>query len=449
MDPRLAPFLDREEDGEGGDWEVEPSFDDFCRLSRVGRGGYGEVYKAQYHNKLYALKVAKGWSREAAALRKLHNASHVVRMHWDLGELPLNGTAPRQTAIALEYTPMGSIDTLVQKRGRLSNLEAASITQQVLEGLAAVHSAGIVHCDIKCANFLLFPNGKVKICDFGLCQILNTDKRDSFTHEGSIYWLAPELVRDHTQNYTPKSDIWSLGCAVLEMVKGNPPLVEYGYGKALHMLATLKSGADLFSTVESSSCRAFLQHCLQIDPMLRKEARKLLTLPWVKVRRDVLQYVEYGEEDEKDEKDVLLQKFQDNDSDAQMDIPINGLLLSSLQNASENQLKELVANPLRGQRWHIVKRDAVTFLILKISSSRCNLALQLANKVFAQDPAQLERFALSGKLPKLLEKPHTEELYTFVRLLSAHPHGRAWLSVAGAALNGFQSYSHEHENFTQ
>lgn len=91
---------------------------------------------------------------------------------------------------------------------------------QVLHGLLYLHEQGVIHRDIKGANILTTKEGLVKLADFGVAT-----RKDTGLHESSVvgtpYWMAPEVIE--LSGATTASDIWSLGCTVIELLDGKPP----------------------------------------------------------------------------------------------------------------------------------------------------------------------------------------------------------------------------------
>ena len=137
------------------------------------------------------------------------------------------GCERKETSISifLEYIPGGSIGSCLRKHGKFEEPVVASLTQQTLSGLAYLHREGILHRDLKADNILLDLDGTCKISDFGISKktdnIYGNDKTNSM--QGSVFWMAPEVIRSQGEGYSAKVDIWSLGCVVLEMFAGRRP----------------------------------------------------------------------------------------------------------------------------------------------------------------------------------------------------------------------------------
>jgi hypothetical protein len=163
---------------------------------------------------------------------------------------------------------------------------------QVLHGLLYLHEQGVIHRDIKGANILTTKQGLVKLADFGVAT------RTTSLHESSVvgtpYWMAPEVIE--LSGATTASDIWSLGCTVIELLDGKPPYHKLQPMHALFRIVNddhppLPEGASPVSRPGPPTVwymlkavqmvRDFLIQCFQKDPNLRVSARKLLKHPWI------------------------------------------------------------------------------------------------------------------------------------------------------------------------
>lgn len=101
----------------------------------------------------------------------------------------------------------------------------ASYVVKILEGLHYLHQSDVVHCDLKAANILTTKNGNVKLSDFGVSLNLRAMERQNQNDvAGTPNWMAPEVIE--LKGASTKSDIWSLGCTVIELLTGRPPYGE-------------------------------------------------------------------------------------------------------------------------------------------------------------------------------------------------------------------------------
>lgn len=172
-------------------------------------------------------------------------------------------------SIYLEYIPGGSIGSCLRKHGKFEESVVRSLTRQTLEGLAYLHHEGILHRDLKADNILLDLDGTCKISDFGISKksdnIYGNDATNSM--QGSVFWMAPEVVRSHGQGYSAKVDIWSLGCVVLEMFAGKRPWSREEAIGAIFKLGSLSQAPPIPEDVQTTATvdgLNFMYDCFQV-----------------------------------------------------------------------------------------------------------------------------------------------------------------------------------------
>lgn len=177
--------------------------------------------------------------------------------------------------IILEYCENGSLHTICKKFGKFPESLVAVYICQVLEGLLYLHEQGVIHRDIKGSNILATKEGGVKLADFGVAT--RTSALTDNAVVGSPYWMAPEVVDQ--SGATTASDIWSVGCVVIELLEGKPPYYFLDPMPALFRIVN----DDCPPLPESASpiARDFLLQCFQKDQNLRISAKKLLKHPWM------------------------------------------------------------------------------------------------------------------------------------------------------------------------
>lgn len=169
-------------------------------------------------------------------------------------------------SIFLEYISGGSIGSCLRKHGKFEERVVSSLTRQTLAGLAYLHNEGILHRDLKADNILLDIDGTSKISDFGISKksnnIYGNDKDN--TMQGSVFWMAPEVIRSQGQGYSAKVDIWSLGCVVLEMFAGRRPWSKEEAVGAIYKLGSLNQAPPIPEDVSSSigpAALSFMYDC--------------------------------------------------------------------------------------------------------------------------------------------------------------------------------------------
>ena len=184
-------------------------------------------------------------------------------------------------SIFLEYISGGSVGSCLRKHGKFEESLVSSLTRQTLAGLAYLHQEGVLHRDLKADNILLDTNGTCKISDFGISKktdnIYGNDVTNSM--QGSVFWMAPEVIRSQGQGYSAKVDIWSLGCVVLEMFAGRRPWSKEEAIGAIYKLGSLNQAPPIPDDVSSSisaEAVAFMLDCFTVDPSERPTAATLL-----------------------------------------------------------------------------------------------------------------------------------------------------------------------------
>ncbi|EPS60184.1 hypothetical protein M569_14620, partial [Genlisea aurea] len=181
--------------------------------------------------------------------------------------------------IYLEYVSGGSIHKILQDYGKLGESAVRSYTQQILSGLAYLHGKNTVHRDIKGANILVDPSGRVKLADFGMAKHI-AGQSCPLSFKGSPYWMAPEVIKN-PNGCSLVVDIWSLGCTVVEMATAKPPWSQYEGVAAMFKIGNSKELPSIPETL-SEEGKEFVRLCLQRNPLHRPTAAQLLEHPFVK-----------------------------------------------------------------------------------------------------------------------------------------------------------------------
>lgn len=192
------------------------------------------------------------------------------------------GCERKETSISifLEYISGGSIGSCLRKHGKFEEPVVRSLTRQALSGLAYLHHEGILHRDLKADNILLDLDGTCKISDFGISKktddIYGNDKTNSM--QGSVFWMAPEVIRSQGEGYSAKVDIWSLGCVVLEMFAGRRPWSKEEAVGAIYKIANGEMppiNEEVRSAITPYAL-GFMLDCFTVDPRERPTALRLL-----------------------------------------------------------------------------------------------------------------------------------------------------------------------------
>ena len=196
-------------------------------IEKIGSGGMATVYKAKCHvlNRYVAVKILRGdladdekfvrrFQREAINASSLSHPN-IVEMY-DVGE------DDGKYYIVMEYVEGKTLKSLIKKRGALTLPEVIDIMLQLTSAIACAHDSNIIHRDIKPQNVLIKEDGIVKITDFGIAMALNSNElTQTNTVMGSVHYLPPEQANG--RGATVKSDIYSLGIVMYELLTGEIP----------------------------------------------------------------------------------------------------------------------------------------------------------------------------------------------------------------------------------
>lgn len=203
----------------------------------LGKGTIGEVYEYNALEKYGVPCAAKKVRIERNTLSdkglvELKNEINTLREIRHKRLVAYYGSAEKDdfVFIFMELMRGGSLARRIKEKKSLPEIESWKYTKQMLEGASYLHSKKIIHRDIKASNVLLDEDGNVKLADFTLSKIIRKIGSKStllsqstlLSHCGSPYWMAPEIFWG--RGYDGKVDIWSVGCTVVEMLTGKPPL---------------------------------------------------------------------------------------------------------------------------------------------------------------------------------------------------------------------------------
>ncbi|EOT24288.1 hypothetical protein C805_02500 [Eubacterium sp. 14-2] len=194
-------------------------------VGKAGSGGMADVYKAKDHTlgRFVGIKVLKPeFSEDVNFVTKFRTEaqSAAVLEHPNIVNIYDVGSENSVHYIVMEYVEGITLKTYIEKKGQISFKEAVSIAIQVGRGIEAAHNKHIIHRDIKPQNIIISTEGKVKVTDFGIARVANTNTINSDVM-GSVHYASPEQARNGFVD--GKSDIYSLGIVMYEMVTGRVP----------------------------------------------------------------------------------------------------------------------------------------------------------------------------------------------------------------------------------
>lgn len=269
----------------------------YALLDTIGKGAYGTVYKAIWrerarHVAIKRVSRTRLSSDEKKALQAeillFQNLNHPHIVNYietvDQPDSPF-------LDIVMEYVEGGSLFHMVDPIRRsldtgklvLEETVVAHFVREVVLGLQYLHQQGIVHRDIKGANILVTKDQHCKLADFGVSSTKPAEDPDTFDVAGSPYWMAPEII--NLTGSSTASDIWSLGCTVIELLTGLPPYHQYADLTALFKI--VNDDCPPLPPNLSTDCEDFLRKCFHKDAHSRPTADELLIHRWL-VRPDQL-----------------------------------------------------------------------------------------------------------------------------------------------------------------
>ena len=195
-------------------------------LEVLGTGGMAVVYKARCHrlNRLVAIKILKDdYTQDEEFRRRFQAESQAVAMlsHPNIVSVYDVSTAGGADYIVMELIDGITLKQYMEKKGTLNWKETLHFAIQIGKALEHAHSRGIVHRDIKPHNVMVLKNGSVKVTDFGIARVMS--KSNTLTKEalGSVHYISPEQAKGGRVD--SRSDIYSLGVVMYEMMTGRPP----------------------------------------------------------------------------------------------------------------------------------------------------------------------------------------------------------------------------------
>ena len=248
-------------------------------LSKIGAGGMADVYKGKDHmlNRYVAIKVLKKEYREdedfvkkfrseAQAAAGLMNPN-IVNVY-DVGE------DRGLYYMVMELVEGITLKEYIQKKGRLSTKEVISISIQMCTGIEAAHRHHIIHRDIKPQNIIISKEGKVKVTDFGIARAVNSNTISS-NAMGSVHYVSPEQARGGFCDM--KSDIYSAGITIYEMVTGKVPFDgDSTVAVAMKHLQEIITPPSEFAPDMSPALEKIILKCTQKSPDRRYQDISLL-----------------------------------------------------------------------------------------------------------------------------------------------------------------------------
>lgn len=241
-------------------------------IDKVGSGGMADVYKAKDHrlNRFVAVKILKAeFSNDTKFVEKFRAEAQSAAglSHPNVVNVYDVGDEDGMYYIVMELVEGITLKSFIERKGKLDIKEAVGIAIQIAQGMEAAHSNHIVHRDIKPQNIIISREGKVKVTDFGIAKAVTSDTITS-NAMGSVHYLSPEQARGGFSD--EKSDIYSLGVTLYEMLSGRVPFI--GENTVSVALCHLQEDAIPLRDLDPAipvSLDHIVQKCMQKKPEFR------------------------------------------------------------------------------------------------------------------------------------------------------------------------------------
>ena len=259
-------------------------------LEVIGTGGMAVVYKARCHrlNRFVAVKILKDdYMEDEEFRRRFRSESQAVAM---LSHPNIVSVYDVSTSITAEYIVMELIDGItlkqyMEKKGVLNWKETLHFAIQIGKALEHAHSRGIVHRDIKPHNVMVLKNGSVKVTDFGIARVMSQSNTLTKEALGSVHYISPEQAKGGRVDN--RSDIYSLGVVMYEMMSGRPPYD--GESPVAVAIKHINGGAPMPSTLNPhipGGLEQIIMHAMALDPTERYSSATAMLRDMDEFRKD-------------------------------------------------------------------------------------------------------------------------------------------------------------------
>jgi len=242
-------------------------------LEKIGSGGMAEVFKGKDHklNRFVAIKVLKSdYRSDEVFIKKFLSEAQAAAglMHPNVVNVYDVGQDRGLYYMVMELVEGITLKDYIEKKGKISAKETVSISIQMVTGLQAAHNHHIIHRDIKPQNIIISKDGKVKVTDFGIARATTSTQTISTSVMGSVHYTSPEQARGGVVD--EKSDIYSIGITMYEMVTGHVPFD----GDSTVTVALKHLQEQIVSPSEEVpdipySLECIIMKCTQKNPQLR------------------------------------------------------------------------------------------------------------------------------------------------------------------------------------
>ena len=291
----------------------------FELISKLGEGSYSTVYKVRRKAdlKMYALKKVKlknlSEKEKQNALNEIRILASIKSDHIISYKEAFIDEKEKSLCLVMEFANKGDLFQKItyykQMQKSFDEIEIWNMFIQILKGLKCLHDLKILHRDLKSANIFLFNNNLAKIGDLNVSKVTKTGIGN--TQTGTPFYASPEVWND--ESYTSKSDIWSLGCVIYEMITFNPPFKAESMDGLYHKI--MKGKYQKIPDKYSKDLSEILKLLLKVDPKERPSCDELLK------NKIIVEKIEFLEQN----------KNQENENDNSINSKEENVLLKTIK----------------------------------------------------------------------------------------------------------------------